>query len=64
MTIDYEPTWDTLEVGRWIDNTEPLYHAAKACRTADDYRDGFANLLADAVDIDEVDWDYIAEDRA
>ncbi|MCP4897353.1 MAG: hypothetical protein GY906_10315 [bacterium] len=63
MTYDPDDqTWDTLEVERWIDNTEPLYNASKTCLTAADYQAGFEDLLNSLVDMDEVNWDYIAQE--
>ena len=64
MNVYDEQTWDTMEVERWIDNTEPLYRASVICRSADDYREAFENLLSDQVDMDEVNWEYIAEQGA
>lgn len=65
-TTSTTPTWDTGEVGLWLDNDESLYHASRADHTPEALKalvTEFASVNpALDVDFDNVDWDHLADE--
>jgi hypothetical protein len=56
--------WETEEVLRWITNDESLYDMSEILKAeaVETFRVAFSDNLFPDVDMEEVDWEYVASE--